>query len=113
MSTRTEIATAASTVDGINGHPYLVGDTQPGTLYPRLDRIEYPNRFGGVAFWNVVLVVPQDLAAAEKYLEDKLPDLRTALASVLAITSVAPVRLDVPGVGLLSVAFINGHREAD
>lgn len=112
MSTRTDIATAASTVEGITGHPYVVGDTDPGTVYPRLDRIEYPNPFGGIAHWNVVLVLPQDLAEAEKYLEANLPDLKTALEPHLFITTVQLQRLQLDGVGILPIASINGHREA-
>lgn len=113
MSTRIEIATAAGTVEGITGHEYVVGATDPGTVYPRLERIEYPNAFGGVAHWNVVLVLPQDYAAAERYVEDKLPALKAALDPHLVITTVALQRLQLDGIGTLPVAFINGHREAD
>lgn len=113
MSIRTDIADAASTVDGITGHPYVVGDTSPGTLYPRIERIDYPNAFGGVLFLNVVLVLPQDMAEAEQYLEQKLPALKDALEPHLVITTVQPQRLQLDGVGVLPVAFLNGHREAD
>lgn len=113
MSTRSELAAAASTVEGITGHEYVVGDTDPGTVYPRLDRIEYPNPFGGIAHWNVVLVLPQDYAAAEQYVEQKLPFLKAALDPHLAITAVVLQRLQLDGAGVLPVAFINGHREAD
>lgn len=113
MSARTDIAAAASTVEGITGHPYVVGDTSPGTLYPRIDRIEYPNPFGGVVHFNVVLVLPQDLAEAEQYLEQKLAPLKAALEEHLVLTTVQPQRLQLDGVGVLPVAFINGHREAD
>lgn len=113
MSTRTELATAASAVEGITAHEYMVGDTDPGTVYPRLDRIEYPNAFGGVAHWNVVLVLPQGYADAEKYVEHKLPALKAALEPHLVITAVLLQRLQLDGIGTLPVAFINGHREAD
>lgn len=113
MSTRTEIATAADTVEGITGHEYVVGDTEPGTVYPRLDRVEYPNPFGGVAHWNVVLVLPQDYADAERYVEEKLPALKAAVDPHLVITAVVLQRLQLDGIGTLPVAFINGHREQD
>ncbi|WP_323792419.1 hypothetical protein [Nocardioides sp.] len=113
MSVREEIAAAASSVLGLTGHPYVVGDTSPGTVYPRVERIDYPNAFGGVVFYNVVLVLPQDYAEAEQYLEQKLPDLKGALEPHLVITSVQPQRLQLDGIGVLPVAFINGHREAD
>lgn len=111
MTARTDLANAASTVEGITGHPFLVQSTTPGTVFIRLERIDYPNPFGGVAHWNVVLILPQDQATAEQYLEGNLDQLRDALAPHLAITSVVPTRLDIPGVGTLLTAFINGHRE--
>jgi len=113
MSPREDIAPAAGEVGGITAHEHVVGDTTPGTVYPRLDRIEYPNTFGGVAHWNVVLVLPQDIADAERYLADTINPLREALAPHLVVTSVTPQRLQLDGVGLLPVAFFNGHREAD
>lgn len=113
MSTRTEIADAARSVAGITSHDYVVGDTDPGTVYPRLDRIEYPNPFGGIAHWNVVLVLPQDHAEAERYVETTVPALKAALDPHLVITAVVLQRLQLDGVGTLPVAFINGHREAD
>lgn len=113
MSTRTELTDAANAVAGITAHTYVVGDTDPGTVYPRLDRIEYPNPFGGVAHWNVVLVLPQGEAEAEKYVEDMVPTLKAALDPHLVITAVVLQRLQLDGVGILPVAFINGHREAD
>lgn len=113
MSTRTDLAEAAATVVGLTAHEYVVGDTNPGTVYPRLERIEYPNAFGGIAYWNVVLVLPQELDQAEKYLEQKLPALKAAIEPHLVVTSVALQRLQLDGVGTLPVAFVNGHREQD
>lgn len=113
MSTREDLEAAAHTVPGIKAHAYVVGDTEPGTVYPRLDRIEYPNAFGGIAHWSVVLVLPQDYAEAEQYVEEVLPDLKAALDPHLVITAVLLQRLQLDGIGTLPVAFINGHREAD
>ncbi len=113
MSTRSELVAAVRPLPGITGHEYVVGDTTPGTLYPRLDRIEYPNPFGGIAHWNVVLVLPQDLAEAERYVEDNLPAVKAALDPHIVITAVVLQRLQLDGIGILPVAFINGHREAD
>ena len=113
MGTREDIASAASTVEGIKAHPYYVQGTAPGHTYVRLERIEYPNPFGGVARFNVVVVLPQDLAQAEQFLEAKVPMLREAVAEHLVITSVVPQRLEITGVGIVPCAFINGHRETD
>lgn len=114
MSSRTEIAAALSTVEGLTAYPYRTADISPGTAFLRLERIDYPNDFGGINHWNVVLILPQDGGdAAEKYLEDKLPLLLEALRGHLPVTSVQPTRLDILGVGVLPCVFINGHREAD
>lgn len=108
---REEIAYALSTVEGVTGHQYVVGSTDPGTAYVRLDRIEYPNPFGGVAHLNVVVLLPQDLADAERWIEARLPALREAVGEHLVITSVQPQQLQLTGVGVLPALFINGHRE--
>ena len=113
MSTRSELASALGTVTGVTAHEYVVANTQPGTAYPRLDRIEYPNAFGGVAYWNVVVVLPAGHAEAEQYLEQKLPALKAAIEPHLVITTVTPQRLQLDGIGVLPVVFINGHREQD
>lgn len=77
---RQALADAANTVAGIKAHPYYTEGTAPGTAHVQLDRIEYPNPFGGVAHWRVVvLLVAEDYAASEKYLEEKVPLLREAV----------------------------------
>lgn len=111
---RLELANAAAGAAGVTAaHPYFTGDTAAGTVFVRLERIEYPNPFGGVAFWNVVLILPQDPGDTERFLADYLPELKAALDPHLVITSVRPERIDLPGVGVLPCAFFNGHREED
>lgn len=112
MSARQDIADAANQVDGITAHPYLVTDLDPGTAYVRLDRIEYPTPLRlPVAFWDLVVVLPQDVAEAEAYVEQKVPLLFEAVRPQLVIDRVSPQRLDIPDVGVLPVVFISGHRE--
>lgn len=109
---REHLAQAARSVPGVRGAaPYYTQTTTPGHVFVRLDRIEYPNPFGGLWHWNVVLVLPQDMAAAEKYLEQVTPDLVNALQEHLVIREVLPQRLSISGVGELPCVFINGHRE--
>lgn len=114
MSTRTELAEAADALPFVpKGHPYFVQSTKPGTVWVRLERTDYPNPFGGVTFWNVVMVLPQGQEAAEKFLEEHQAPLVKALEPHLVITSVVPQRVDIPGAGILPCAFFNGHRESD
>lgn len=91
--------------------PYYEQSTRPGGGYVHLDRVEYPDRLGGVAFWNVVILLPQDLAAAERFIEECLPPLREALSAEMVVTSARPEQLNLTGAGLLPCLFINGHRE--
>jgi len=110
---RKAIADQASTVDGVTCHPYFVQALDSGSAMVRLDRIEYPNPFGGVCHWNVVVMLPKDQAAAEKYIDTTVPLIRAAVESELVVTQVQPQRLEIPGVGVLPCVFINGHREQE
>lgn len=110
MSTRAEIAAAAATVEGIHAHNYVCQDTTPGTVWPRIERTDWPNRLGDVTTWNVVLILPQDLADGERYIEsDTVTALVTALRKVIEVTSTEPTRLQLDGVGTVNTLFINGR----
>lgn len=111
-ASRQALASAASTVADCKGHAKYVQSTAPGTVLVRLNRTEYPNRFGGIDFWDLYLIGPQDQAAAETYFEGKVPALRAALAAELAVTSVTYQRTDF-GEGAVPTAVISGHREED
>lgn len=112
MTTRADLAAAADEVEGFTGHPYYTADTDPGTVFIRLDRTEYPNRLGGINHWNVIVLLPQDPAESEKYVEDNIGALKAALDPHMVVTQVAKRRLQLDGVGTLPCAFIIGHRKA-
>src|SRR5680860_1505624 len=79
--TRQMLAKAASTVDGINVAPYFRTPTRPGDGSVRLDRMTRDlNGFGFVNTWNVVVLLPEDLASAEKWLDEKAPALIEVLS---------------------------------
>lgn len=109
---RTQLAEAANTVYEVNAQPYFVQTTKPGATLIRLNRVEYPNPFGGVAFWDVVVVLPQDLAAAERYVEQVVPQVRDALLEVMFVDVITPQLMDF-GAGSVPCAVITGHREED
>jgi len=110
---RETLAAAATTVEGVSCQPYFVQSTEPGAAMVRLDRIEYPNSFGGICHWNVVVLLPQDMAAAEEYVDTKIPAVKAALEGELVITQIQPQRLEIDGIGILPCVFINGHREQE
>lgn len=109
---RAELAAAADSLASVRCRPYYTQDTRPGAAFVRLERVEYPNPFGGVAHWQIVVVLDQDLATAEKFIESQLPALVEALQPVLVVTSATPQRMEFPDAGALPCVFINGHREA-
>jgi hypothetical protein len=109
---RQALADAVNTVEGLVGLPHFQVATNVGNVLIRYDRTEYPNRFGGVVFWSLVLVLPQDLAASEEYLEAKGPALRDAVAAELVITTVTTQLIDF-GAGSVPTAVFTGHREEE
>jgi hypothetical protein len=110
LQTRQALATAASTVEGIHCTPYVRQTTKAGDAMVRLDRINYPNAFGGVVTWQVWVVLPQDVQSAEKYLDSKVPPLVTALAEEMVVASVTPGQLALDTDVVLGVS-IEGTRE--
>lgn len=112
---RNALAQGASTVEGITGQPYFVQTTGAGVALVRYDGTEYVHSFGarfGTPRWSVVLLLPNDPAAGEKYLEAKVPPLLDALAPVLAVKSVTPQYIDF-GSGAVPCAVISGNREEE
>jgi hypothetical protein len=109
---RTAIAAAANNVSGIHCNPYYVQTTKAGDAMVRLDRITYPNVFGGIATWHVLMLLPQDIASAEKYLEDKVPDLVEALAEEMSIRTVQPQQLALE-TGSVPCVVIEGTRATE
>lgn len=113
MSTeiRTALATAASTVAGVTCTPTYVQLTTAGQACVRRDRIDYPDRFGRIGHWNVVIALGQDMATAEAFFEDKVPAVAEALRPVMAIRSATLQQLKLADGTTVLAAFINGFRE--
>lgn len=112
MTVRDDLAAAADSVEGIDANAFYIPGTHAGHTFVRLERIAYPNPFGGIRHWNVITVLPPTLGEAERFLEEKVPLLREALEPHLVITEVVPqqLQLDADRAPLLCV-FLNGHRE--
>lgn len=83
---------------------YYRSSTRPGDAwisFARLDRDE--TGFGYMAAWEVRVALPQDLEAAEKWVDDNADDLTEAVAEWLTVTAVVMVTLvtdqgNTPGV---------------
>ncbi|KHL18539.1 hypothetical protein CLV56_4005 [Mumia flava] len=111
---RQALATAASTVDGVDVSPYFRQTTKPGSGMVRYDRTAYPQgtNFGGLITWQVVIFLPQDQATAEKFLDEKAPLVVAALASHMRITDVITQQLALES-GTVPIALIQGNREEE
>lgn len=106
---RKSIADAANTVEGVSVQPYFVQATRPGTGAVARGRTEYPDRFGGVVYWQVSLRLSQDVVTAEKWMDQNLPDLVEAIGEELIVTSATPVDIAFDG-GTVPGIVIEGHR---
>jgi hypothetical protein len=111
MSARAELAAAASTVEGLDVVDYYRQSVRPGTGFVRLaEKTKADNGFGYVDTWDVVVVLPQDLVSAEKFLESVQGQLLAALDAVMYVQTLTPTQIvfdaqSVPGV------VVTGARE--
>lgn len=110
---RQAISDAASAVPGVTVTPYSRQVTRVGEGWVRLDRTDYPNPFGGLVTWQVVVMLPQDVPAAERWLDENGQALRGAVESELAIRSMTPVQLSIPDAGTVPAVVIEGQREEE
>lgn len=101
---RQALAVAATTVVGVEIAPYYRQVTRPGTGFVRLDRLDRDSTgFDYLARWQVIVLLPQDIASAEQWMEQRLTALVEALRTEMVVTAAIPsqITLDtgtVPGV---------------
>jgi hypothetical protein len=111
---RLALMQALGDLEWVTGFQYPPnGGYKSGDAWPLVTRIDYPNRFGGVVFWEVLVVLHADVATAEMLMDTHIPAVRTALVRNrdLVITSVTPRLLQFEQGSALIVAVIAGTRE--
>ncbi|GAA4698278.1 hypothetical protein [Nocardioides nanhaiensis] len=108
-------ANAASSVEGITGFPYYTQTTRPGHAYVRLDRVEYPNAFGGMAYWQVIVIAPQSIDGMERFIEKNSKPLHEALSEHMTIQTMSPQQISLPNDSKSSyfALIISGYREEE
>lgn len=113
MSARADIAAAANTVEGVLVTEYYQQTTTTGAGMVRLAGTDYPDKFGGIDTWQVIVFLPQDLTQAEKWAETNQKLLVAALADEMTVRRAQPQQLALDGAGLLPVLVIEGTRESE
>lgn len=94
LAARNALATAASSVAGVKATPYYRQSGKVGDAFVRLDRVARDSSgFGYMATWQVCVVLSQDQAHAERWIDDNLPALTTALEHQGVVTTAQPVQL--------------------
>lgn len=110
MTAREEIAAAASTAVDVECSPYYLLLSKPGQAYVEWLGNDYPNKFGGEARWGVVVCVPQDQAAAQKWIEEHHEALWVACGEALEVTQLRPELHLVTDNQSQRVVVLEGHR---
>ena len=110
--TRTEFAAAVTGVAGISCTPNYRQSLKPGDAFVRLG---VRRRDGsGLAYadtWQVWLALPQDVATAEKWLDEHIDEISEALRPLLNLNTITPAELALGGNTVPGVIF-EGIREA-
>lgn len=111
--TRQAIAAAASTVEGIHCSPYFRQSLAVGQGSVRLNLANRSaNGIGFVNTWQVWVALSQDVATAERWLDEHLDELATALDAELIVTTITPAELAFAGGGSINGVIVEGARAA-
>lgn len=98
MSVRVDLAEAASALEGVVVYPYFRQTTAPGSGFVRVESIDRDDSgFGFMVTWQVAVVLPQDLANADRWVEERVVDLIAALEPEGAVMGAQPVQLNLDG----------------
>lgn len=112
---RQAIVDALAPISGVKGYPYFRPTVTPGDAVVRLDRTDYPqpSDWGGLQTWQVLVILPVELEAAERWVDDKRPALVAALADVMQVVSAVPTELRLPEGLAVPCLIIEGKRESE
>lgn len=112
MTTRADIATAASTVAGVNVTPDYRQIVKAGEgIVKWSGRIRDDSGLGWMDTWQVWIAIPQTVKAGEKWLTDHLDQLIAAIDDELVVTAALAADL-VLGSTSTNGLIIEGTRPA-
>lgn len=107
---RQQIADAANTVAGLNVHPYYRQGGKAGAGNIQVERIDFPNPFGGIIQWGVIVLLPVDVASAQKRADELIPLLWPALSEALAVDSITFGTTSQDNISGQPCLLVTGHR---
>lgn len=108
---REEIATALSTVDGLNGHPYRPRTMGPGTAYPLLGGLESQPPHDFEATWRVIVILPTGEIAASQFFDSHYQEIAESLEGFGYVTAIQPGRVETEA-GDLEAMILTLRKEA-
>lgn len=116
MSVRADLAAAASTVEGVTVTEKYRQTTKPGDGWVSLGG--YNRDESGFSFmdtWEVRIVTPRDLAAADQWIEERGDLLLDALKELMIVLSLTPVTFQADAGNLpgLLISGVRPHPEGD
>lgn len=107
---RKEIAAAITGVAGVTGHPYYRQTTRPYDAVVAWDGSSRDaSGFDRMNRWSVLVILPNDHAAAEKAISDHLDAWVAALNGPLVVTEATPAQLTLD-TGMVPAVVIEGAR---
>lgn len=113
MNSREEIAAAANLEYGIEITPYYELVSTPGLGYVERTRTEFPNKFGGEDYFGVVVCVPQELKAAQAWIDDNQARIVKALSKAMVVTLAQPQLILLQDNQSIRALVVEGHRETE
>lgn len=112
MTARVDIAAAATASGVVNVTPFSRQNPNPGEGSVRLDR-RFPDEsgFGWMDAWQVIIFLPQDLQAAEAWMDLNLTTVMEAVAAAMYVTEATPgqITLDTGSVPGVIIAGTTAH----
>lgn len=113
MTARDTIAAAMNTTALVNVTPRYRQSLKPFDGFVKFNQLlPASNRFGYMTSWQVWLAIPQDMTAAETWVEAHLTALTDAFNAVCLVSSVTPADL-VLGDQAVNGLIFEGTRPAE
>lgn len=110
---RHAIAGVCNTIEDVDVSPHFRQEPGLGTGFVQWMGTRWPNKFGGVDTYRVVIYLGQDVEVADRFIDQKVPQIMAALIASRDLPeplTAAPMQYPLDS-GVVSVVVIEGTRE--